>query len=571
MTTVGIDFGTTNSVVAKWSPSGTDVLDIDRAAGEGASPKLMPSVFAAGTEGQALFGWAAKRAQGRRFEAVKRLFATQQEHVTDDAGSVLAVEEVATMLFAELRRAATHAGVPASKAVVTVPANSRGLARHRTKITAGMAGLEVLALLNEPTAAAMAYASNQPGNQQVLVFDWGGGTLDVTILRSVDGIFMEQASKGLPTKGGLDFDTRLSHAVRETIADDHTWSEVDRHIFRLTIELAKIELSTQDEIEVRLPNGDTRRVTRSMFEQAVQPLVEESRRPIEQCLQDLGAGPGIIDAVVMVGGTSKIPLVRRFVSELLNKDPVASVDPMTAVGEGAAIAAAILTGELATNDFFVSTEHALGTVTLSPPSSEPTFSVLIPRNHKLPATSTDRFAPLFEDQQAVTVKVIEGDPDRPVDDPDNVILAEIPVELPEADGSNADRTFSITYHYDTNGILHIDVTDPFTQDLLQRHEISFGVTQDKRRLVHIAKRAETTLETGKVIDQASTDSTDDEVDPETASLLQRAHVKVIPFLDDDDAKPVRDAADRLQQADAEHRPTAKRELQAVLARYPYLF
>lgn len=572
MTAVGIDFGTTNSVVAKWTSSQLSVLNIDAAPGEWSNhfgSELMPSMFARGGRGQALFGWDAKRTPGA-FEAVKRLFASQQEVMTGDAGSVLAVEEVATMLFAELKRAATADGVAASKAVITVPANSRGLARHRTKITAGMAGLEVMALLNEPTAAAMAYALHYRGDQQILVFDWGGGTLDVTILRSIGGVFMEQASKGLPAKGGQEFDSRLARMVRETIPDDRPWSDADHHSFKHEVELAKIELSTQEETELRLPGGETRRVTRGMFEQAIRSLVEEARRPVERCLHDLGAGPGVIDAVVMVGGTSKIPLVRRLVADLLGQEPVSptAVDPMTAVGEGAAIAAAILSDELETNDFFVSTEHALGTVTFNPSSATPDFSVLIPRNHKLPASNTDRFCPVLDDQETVKVQVIEGDPERPVNDPDNVILTEFRVTLPEPTQDALDRSFDITYRYDKNGILHVEVTDPTTGTVLQHHEVSFGITDDKRAMVELSQRVHSTLETGQLAEEATTTP---HADAEIASLQQRAYGKVIPFLDEDAAAEVRVLTERLEQADPDQVPAAKQELQAALAPYPYLF
>lgn len=570
MTTVGIDFGTTNSVVAKWTPSGIDVLDIDPAPGEWANhgfSRVMPSVFATSATGDALFGWTAKGAETRPFEAVKRLFGTQQEVVTDDAGTMLAVEEVATMIFAEMKRSATGLGVPASQAVVTVPANSRGLARHRTKVCAGMSGLEVLALLNEPTAAAMAYAWHHPGDQQILVYDWGGGTLDVTILRSVGGIFMEQASKGLPAKGGLDFDTRLSQAVLDTITDADKWDAAAHRFFRSQIELAKVELSSHEETELQLPGGQTRRVTRTMFEHAVQSLVEESRRPLEQCLHDIGAGPGVIDAVVMVGGTSKIPLVRNFVSDVLGREPVASIDPMTAVGEGAAIAAAILRGELETNDFFVSTEHALGTITHNGRDTTPHFSVLIPRNHMLPAERRDRFLPAFADQESVKVNIIEGDPDLPVEHHDNVVLTSFDVELPpRTDGS--DRSFDITYHYDRDGILHVKVDDTASGERLGQHDVTFGVSDDKRQLVRMASRARSTVESRVLSDEAPTAVASD---PEVAILLERARVKVIPFLDDHEADEVRDATDRLETADDTNRQEAKSALQAVLASYPYLF
>ena len=568
MTAVGIDFGTTNSVVAHWTGNGAEALDIDSPLPEWEPygfGRVMPSIFARGPADEALFGWAAKRAEAQRFEAVKRMFATQQDVVTDDAGSALVVEEVATMLFAQLKKAATEQGVAPSQAVVTVPANSRGLARHRTKVCAGMAGLEVLALINEPTAAAMAYSAKNPGDQQLLVFDWGGGTLDVTILRSVGGVFIEQASKGLPTKGGLDFDSRLNRLVLDTVPDATAWSAAERHRLRLDLELAKIKLSEHEFTVIQLPDGDTRRITRGMFEDAVRGLIEEARRPIEQCLTDIDAGSGAVDAVVMVGGTSKIPAVRAAVAEMLNREPAVGIDPMTAVGEGAAIAAAIMTGDLATNDFFVGTEHALGTVTYDPSSNHHRFSVLIPRNHKLPAKKTDTYSPVFAEQETVRIPVIEGDPDAPLDHPDNVILKEWVVDLPGEPGDPS-RSFDITYEYDVDGILHVTVTDGATGIPMLIDDVSYGVTNDKRELVTIAKRANEAATGGSVSDAGRAQISD----PESAELVQRALVKVIPFLDEDEADAVRVAVKELERADDASREAARDALRAALRPYSYL-
>lgn len=569
MTAVGIDFGTTNSVVAHWDGSQAEALDIDTPLPEWSTygfSRVMPSVFAQGAGEQALFGWAAKRADSHRFEAVKRLFATQRDVITDDAGSALVVEEVATMLFAQLRMAAAGQGVDPTQAVITVPANSRGLARHRTKICAGMAGLEVLALINEPTAAAMAYSSRNPGDQQLLVFDWGGGTLDVTILRSVSGVFMEQASKGLPTSGGLDFDSRLSKLVLDTVPDATAWSPAERHRLRLDLELAKIRLSEHEYTVVQLPGGDSRRITRAMFEDAISGLIDEARRPIQQCLDDIGAGPGSIDAVVMVGGTSKIPAVRACVAEMLGREPEPDIDPMTAVGQGAAIAAAIMTGELESNDFFVSTEHALGTVTFDPQVGRHEFSVLIPRNHKLPARKGDTYFPVFDEQEVVRIPVIEGDPAAPIDDPDNVILKEWVVDLPGEPGDPG-RSFDITYDYDMDGILHVVVTDGATGAEMLRDDVSYGVSSDKRQLVSIAQRARQTVEDGTVAGggAALVD------DPEAAALLQRALVQVVPFLDETAAEPVRTAVKELENATPPDLADKKDALREILRPYSYLF
>jgi len=566
--TVGIDFGTSNSVVATWRPGGVEVLAVDAPQAEWGNlgfDKLMPSVFAEGEGGKALFGWSAKRAEAGRFEAVKRLFATQQDAITNDAHGVFAVEEVSTMLFAELRAAAVRQGVDARPAVITVPANSRGLARYRTKICAGMAGFQVLALLNEPTAAAMAYCARHPGDQQLLVFDWGGGTLDVTILRSVDGVFLEQASKGLPTKGGLDFDTRLRKLVLDTVPEPGTWTAAQRRRFDLDIELVKIQLSSQEYTVVQLPGGDSRRVTRPMFDEATRSLVEQARRPIAQCLADIDAEPGAVDAVVMVGGTSRIPAVRQFVAELLGCAPAVGIDPMTAVGEGAAIAAAVLSGELDTNDFFVATEHALGTVVMEPATGEHTFSVIIPRNHMLPARKTETFAPVAPDQQGALLRVIEGDPAVPLAHPDNVVLKEFQVAWGPG---RPDRTFDLTYEYDVDGILHVSVKDNVTEQVILTGDVSFGVTADKRRLVEISRQAQRTVETGQVTGVA--DRPDQQLDPEAAGLLEQAEVKVIPFLPDDEAEPLRTAVRGLHEAGPDGRAGALARLREALAPYSYL-
>ena len=171
MTSIGIDFGTTNSVAAVHSSSGTEVVDIDSAPVEWAPygfDRVFPSVMARSSNGDLEFGWAAKGLSDGRFDAVKRMFATQADLAVTDSGDALAVEEVATMLFSELKRRVTERGgfSNVDSAVVTVPANSKGRARHRTKLCAGMAGIEVLALLNEPTAAAMAYAQSHPEARQ---------------------------------------------------------------------------------------------------------------------------------------------------------------------------------------------------------------------------------------------------------------------------------------------------------------------------------------------------------------------------------------------------------------------
>jgi molecular chaperone DnaK (HSP70) len=567
MAAIGIDFGTTNSVVAVHTKSGIDVLPIDQAPPSWAPygfDNVFPSVMAKDEASRLCFGWEAKQQSGGRFDAVKRMFATQLDFTVDDSGDALAVEEVATMLFAELRRRAIASGVTADQAVITVPANSKGRARHRTKLCAGMAGFEVLALINEPTAAAMAYAQRHPEVRQLLVFDWGGGTLDVTVLQSIDGVFIEQASSGLPRSGGIDFDSRLEKIVRDSIPGLDQLNTEQRHLLRLEVELAKIRLSTAEATSIQLPDGQSFRITRSRFEQEVKGLLEESRIPLERCLRDLQIGPGSIDALVLVGGTCRIPAVRKFVEGIIGVDADPDINPMTAVGEGAAIAAGILSGEIANSDFFVCLEHALGTFTFNENTGDQ-FSSIIRKGNKLPARASGEYFPVVPTSDSVNIQVVEGDPDSM--QPDFTILKEWEVQLtaPYEEGSR--RAFELQYEYDVDGILHVKATDIDSGIVLLDDDVSYGIATDKRQLKTMSDRAKSAVDDGVMSASASVTL----ADPEASKLIQQSRVKVIPFLDSDEAGPISAAVAALESADSATLPAKKEELKRLLVPHSYLF
>jgi molecular chaperone DnaK (HSP70) len=568
MAAIGIDFGTTNSVVAVHGASGIDVLPIDQAPTEWAPygfDNVFPSVMARDDAGRVCFGWDAKRRTEGRIDAVKRMFATQLDFAVDDAGEALAVEEVATMLFAELRQRAMRSGVDASQAVITVPANSKGRSRHRTKLCAGMAGFEVLALINEPTAAAMAYAQRHPESRQLLVFDWGGGTLDVTVLQSIDGIFIEQASSGLPRSGGIDFDSRLEKIVRESIPGLEQLSQSQRHQLRLEVEIAKIRLSTAEATSIQLPDGNSFRITRQRFEQEISGLLDESRIPLERCLRELNIGVGSIDALVLVGGTCRIPAVRRMVQDLVRVDADPDVNPMTAVGEGAAIAAGIMTGSITNSDFFVCLEHALGTFAFDPASGEREFSPIIRKGNKLPAKASHEYAPIVVTTESVNVEVVEGDPDSM--HPDFTVLKQwdVPLKTPYSEGSS--RAFSLEFAYDVDGILHVKATDIDSGAVILSDDVSYGVAGDKRQLKSMADRARESVQSGVLSKDASVKLDD----PDSLRLIEQARVKVIPFLDESESKPVIDAVENLENADSSQVKVRREELKKLLMPYSYLF
>ncbi len=568
MTALGIDFGTTNSVVAVQNSTGVEVLAIDQAP-VGWAPygfdNVFPSVMARDENSRICFGWEAKLKSSGRFDAVKRMFATQLDFAVDDAGDALAVEEVATMLFAELRSRTILNGVAAEQAVITVPANSKGRARHRTKLCAGMAGLEVLALINEPTAAAMSYAQRHPESRQLLVFDWGGGTLDVTVLQSHDGVFIEQASSGLPRSGGLDFDSRLEKIVRDSIPGLDQLKPAERHALRLEVELAKIRLSTADATSIELPDGKSFRITRSRFEQEIEGLLNESRIPLQRCLNELQIGPGSIDALVLVGGTCRIPAVRKFVEDVLKTDSDPDINPMTAIAEGAAIAAGILTGQNTSGDFYLCLEHGLGTFTYDGTSTNPTFSTIIRKGTKLPARSTDVFQPLFPTAISVNIQVVEGDPDSPT--PDFTVLKEWDVELKTPYTEDSSREFDLEYHYDVNGILRVKATDQESGTVILDDDVSYGIAKDRRQLKEMSDRVKTAVNDGVVSEAASVKLNN----PEAMKLIQQARVKVIPFLDATETGPLEAAVIELEQSQGGNSDKALAELRRLLAPYSYLF
>ncbi|HEU5026963.1 MAG TPA: Hsp70 family protein [Spirillospora sp.] len=567
--TYGIDFGTTNSVLARANPQGVEAIALDRwLPGEWAGTgfdRLLPSVIGfAG--GRPTFGWRAKRMNVDRLEAVKRLFAT------DDTVRIgpqeLKVEEAAAMFFRHMQQEAAGAGLAArlDRAVVTIPANSRGVARYRTKLSAGLAGIEVTALINEPTAAAMAHARQIGQDQRILVFDWGGGTLDVTVLQSYQGTFIEQASKGIQRLGGLDVDQAVMDALVPELRGAQSWGTSERNTFRLNLERAKVELSSRESAIVEVPRGGHVELTRQRFERIVQPLIERTREPVEVCLRE---SPGRIDHLVMVGGSSKMPVIERFVSGLVGVPASRAVDPMTAIAEGAAIAAGILQGTITDLDFHVGTEHALGTVVAAGGGSrEKEFSVLIRRNTKYPARATDGYVPALDFQEEVNIQVIEGDPAKPIDHEDNVIIKDWNIPLPEP-RPIADAAFTITYEYDVDGILHVIAEDTLTGALMMNEEVAFGAATDKSRLPAMRRRVDGLMGGADAPDAAAAPA-GGALSPESLAVLRKATEKVLPFVVDADRAALERLVGLLRGC-APHEEAEQREaLDRELRKHAYL-
>ncbi|WSA80473.1 Hsp70 family protein [Streptomyces sp. NBC_01799] len=478
MTATGIDFGTTNSVVAQWLGNNADVLlldahHIDADWRHPGFEYLFPSVVGMSSLRRgALFGWEAKLRSEEAAEACKRLLKSD-DYVTIH-GRRFAATTVAAGVFQAMRKGAEHNLTAIDQAVITVPANATGAARYRTRAAAQFAGIEVLALLNEPTAAAISYAHDlqdelKKDRTTILVFDWGGGTIDITVLDYQDGFFEELASRGVTELGGLEIDRRLRDLVLERAPARSTWTPAQERQFGLDVERSKIRLSSEDSVTVRTPDGDTVEVWQEELEDAITDLVDRALAPVQQCLTDLHMAPLDVDAVLMIGGTSQIPSVRAAVAEVMQQQPVEVdiCDPMTAVARGASIAAAVLSGE-ADGVIQVATGHALGTVVTDDTGQK--FSQIIPRNSPLPWKERKSYTPRVDNARSLSVKIWEGDPDRPLDHPDNVQLTDLRLTYPDPRAREESR-FLLEYTYDTNGLLHVKATLERTGEEVLNEEI----------------------------------------------------------------------------------------------------
>ncbi|MEU0953540.1 Hsp70 family protein [Streptomyces niveus] len=478
MTSTGIDFGTTNSVVAQWQGDDVEVLPLDahHIDADWRRPgfeQLFPSVVGVSSLRRGpLFGWEAKLRSEEAAEACKRLLKSD-EYVTIQ-GRRFAATTVAAGVFTAMRDGAHHNLTAIDRAVITVPANATGAARYRTRAAARFAGIEVQALLNEPTAAAISYVHDFREDSQILVFDWGGGTIDVTVLDYSDGFFEERASRGVTELGGLEIDRRLRELVLERAPARRAWSPAQERQFRLDVERNKILLSSQPFVTVITPDGIGVEIRQGELEEAIGDLVDRTLGPVEQCLRDLHMAPLDVDEILMIGGTSQIPSVRAAVAEALQMEPVPTelCDPMTAVARGASIAAAVLAGETE-GVIQVATGHALGTM-VKDSSGRKRFSQIIPRNSPLPWKERKSYTPHQDHARKLSVEIWEGDPDKELDHRDNVQLTELTLTYPVPRVRDESR-FGLEYTYDSNGLLHVKATLEHTGEIVVDQEVeSFG-------------------------------------------------------------------------------------------------
>lgn len=469
---IGIDFGTSNSVVAACESEQMPVRvieldDVDAAWRGIGLERVFPSLVAAERDGF-LYGWAAKFSDGDRVDAVKRMLESDEDLVLGELRA--SPTTVAASILAEIRQRSRDNGFAVHEAVLSIPSNATGRQRYRTMLAAERAGIRPLRLINEPTAAALAFMAKIPPNQRdgsYLVFDWGGGTLDVTVLEHAEGVSQEVISHGVKKLGGLDFDERFHQLVSSKL---RTSSAFDP-IVRQSLERKKIALSVDDQVHVSA-GGRNVAIHRSEFETVCEDLVQSAMEAVDAALQQYGQS---VDWPVLVGGTSQIPAVRRAIRRRLTSYhadlglpgdeqevglvSVRDFNPLTAIAEGAAIAACIATDSFGDEQLHLTMANDMGTIAHHADGTE-WFSRIIQRGTPIPYRASEPYTLWNRDTShggVMNVSIVEGDGSKPLGDPSFVELQKVPVQVPRRLMVKANRKFHIEYAYDENALMHVRV------------------------------------------------------------------------------------------------------------------